>query len=274
MTTTPHHCYRGRQGRGGDRAAAPPAPSPRHPTGGVQLDGPPPRPHGPRRPGAGHHREALRHRPGLRPGSQRHGARGVRRIAGLPHRPLPGEGVGRQHPRLPVRQRPVRAHLEPGPHPLRADRRPGEPHHRGPGRVLRGHGRVPGHGGHAPVPGARVRRHGAADVARRQAAAGREDQGVRGPAAARRAPRRARSVPGVPQGAGRPSAVRHRDLRGTEGRGRQLAVVRGAVLPPHGEGVGRPTIGHHARAAGADAADVPVGGGGAARRRWGRRRAR
>ena len=186
---------------------------------------------------------------------------GVRRVAGLPHRPLPGEGVGRQHPRPPVRQRPVRAHLEPGPHPLRADRRPGEPHHRGPGRVLRGHGRVPGHGGHAPVPGARVRRHGAADVAGRQAAAGREDQGVRVPAAARRAPRRARSVPGVPQGAGRPSAVRHRDLRGAEGRGRQLAVGRGAVLPPHGQGAGGPTIGHHARAAGADAADVPLGRG-------------
>ena len=35
---------------------------------------------------------------------------------------------------------------------------------RGPGRVLRGHGRVPRHGRHAPVPGARLRGDGAAGV--------------------------------------------------------------------------------------------------------------
>ena len=34
--------------------------------------------------------------------------------------------------------------------------------------VLRGHGRLPGHGRHAPVPGARLRRDGAADLARRR----------------------------------------------------------------------------------------------------------
>ena len=61
-----------------------------------------------------------------------------------------------------------------------------------------------------------------------------------------------RKEPGV-----RP-AVRHRDVRGAEGRGRQLAVGRGAVLPPHRQGAGGATFGHHARAAGAHAADVPV----------------
>ena len=61
---------------------------------------------------AGHHRNPL----GpicLGSGPERHRACGVRRVAGLPHRPLLGEGVGRQHPGLPVRQRPVRADLEP-----------------------------------------------------------------------------------------------------------------------------------------------------------------
>ena len=47
----------------------------------------------------------------------------VRRGADLPHRPLPRQGGGAEHPRLPVRQRAVRADLEPQPHRPRADRR-------------------------------------------------------------------------------------------------------------------------------------------------------
>src|SRR6476660_6250704 len=46
------------------------------------------------------------------PGPEPGGARGLRRVAGVPHRPLPGQGIGRQHPGLPLRQRPVRAGLE------------------------------------------------------------------------------------------------------------------------------------------------------------------
>ena len=61
----------------------------------------------------GDHREAVRHRPGLGARAEPGGARGLRRVAGLPHRPLPGQGVGRQHPRVPVRERAVRADLEP-----------------------------------------------------------------------------------------------------------------------------------------------------------------
>jgi Glucose-6-phosphate dehydrogenase, NAD binding domain len=43
---------------------------------------------GHRRPGD--RREAVRHRPGLGPRAERGGARGLRRVAGVPHRPLPG----------------------------------------------------------------------------------------------------------------------------------------------------------------------------------------
>ena len=87
-------------------------------------------------------------------GAEPGGARGLRRVAGVPHRPLPGQGIGRQHPGLPVRERAVRADLEPRAHPVRADRRAGDAVDRGPGRVLRRHRRLPGHGRHAPVPGA------------------------------------------------------------------------------------------------------------------------
>ena len=83
---------------------------------------------------AGDHREAVRRRPGLGAEAERGGARGVRRVAGLPDRPLPRQGVGRQHPRLPVRQRAVRADLEPAAHQVRADRRAGDAVRRGAGR--------------------------------------------------------------------------------------------------------------------------------------------
>ena len=48
----------------------------------------------------------------------------LRRVAGLPHRPLPGQGGGAEHPRVPLRQRPVRADLEPQLHRPHPDRHP------------------------------------------------------------------------------------------------------------------------------------------------------
>ena len=42
-------------------------------------------------------------------------------IPDLPHRPLPGQRDGPEHPGLPLRQRPLRAHLEPPLHRPRAD---------------------------------------------------------------------------------------------------------------------------------------------------------
>jgi glucose-6-phosphate 1-dehydrogenase len=41
----------------------------------------------------------------------------------LPHRSFPRQGAGAEHPRVPLRQRPVRADLEPQLHRSRADRR-------------------------------------------------------------------------------------------------------------------------------------------------------
>ena len=58
-------------------------------------------------------REAVRTRPRERPGAEHVHPRGVRREAGLPDRSLPGQGDRAEHPGVPVRERPVRAHLEP-----------------------------------------------------------------------------------------------------------------------------------------------------------------
>ena len=51
------------------------------------------------------------------------GAVGARRVPGLPHRPLPGQGDGAEHAGVPLRQRHVRADLEPQLHRLRPDHR-------------------------------------------------------------------------------------------------------------------------------------------------------
>jgi glucose-6-phosphate 1-dehydrogenase len=59
--------------------------------------------------------EAVRPRPRQRPRPQRDGALGLSRGVGLPHRPLPRQGVGGEPARLPVRQHPARAGLEPPP---------------------------------------------------------------------------------------------------------------------------------------------------------------
>ena len=163
----------GRQpGREGDRPPPGAAVPPGHTAGRVHLGGGHDRRGRPGPRGEDHHREAVRHRPGLSAQAEPGGARVLRRVADLPHRPLPGQGIGRQHPGLPVRQRAVRTGLEPLAHPVRADRRAGDADDRGAGRVLRRHRRLPGHGGDPPVPGARVRGHGTAGVAERRAAAG------------------------------------------------------------------------------------------------------
>ena len=65
------------------------------------------------RPEPGDRREAVRHRPGVGAGAEPRPASGLRRVADLPHRPLPGQGIGRQHLGVQVRQRDARAGLEP-----------------------------------------------------------------------------------------------------------------------------------------------------------------
>ena len=55
--------------------------------------------------------------------AEREAARGVRRGADLPHRPFPRQGAGAEHPRVPLRQRAVRADLESQLHRPHPDRR-------------------------------------------------------------------------------------------------------------------------------------------------------
>ena len=103
----------------------------------------------------------------LRVGARRstHDSTRFRRVADLPHRPLPRQGVGRQHPRRSGSRNglfePIwnRDHIEPRP-----DRRARDHLDRRPRRVLRADRHVPRHGRDPPLPGARVRRDGAAHL--------------------------------------------------------------------------------------------------------------
>ena len=92
----------------------------------------------PRRAQPGRHGEAVRHRLRLGGRPQRPAARGVRRGADLPDRPLPRQGAGAEHPRLPLRQRPVRADLAPEQHLPHRDRRARDPRPHPARRLLRG----------------------------------------------------------------------------------------------------------------------------------------
>ena len=65
---------------------------------------------------AHHHREAVRHRSRLGARAAGRSLQGLRREAGLPHRPLPGQRAGAGHHGAALRQRHLRADLEP---PLR-----------------------------------------------------------------------------------------------------------------------------------------------------------
>ena len=76
-------------------------------------------------------REAVRVRPGLGPRAEPAGARGLRGVAGLPDRPLPRQGDRPEPHGAPVRQRPVRAGLEPQLHRPRPDHRGGGHRNRG-----------------------------------------------------------------------------------------------------------------------------------------------
>ena len=222
--------------------------------------------HGPRRARTSHRREAVRHRPRVRPGAQRVRARRVRRGRRLPDRPLPGQGVDREHPRPAFRERAVRAHLEPRAHRARTDRRARDPVGRGSRRLLREHRRVSRHGRHAPLPGARLRRDGAADVAHRESL--RDEKAKVFDGRCSRSTRRASCAAstGLPRRGGRRPRLRHGDVRRARGRVRQLALGGRAVLPAHRQGAGRGPSGDHDRLPRAAAADVPLDRRGRARR--------
>ena len=133
------------------------------------------------------HREAVRPRPGQRPGAEPRHLAGPRREPGLPDRPLPRQGDRPEHPGAAVRQLDLRADLEPAARRVGADHRGrGAGDGRRPGRLLRQLGRAPRHGPEppdaAPLPGGdgaagrplgRRRPERAGQGARRPAPAGR-----------------------------------------------------------------------------------------------------
>ena len=174
-----------------------------------------------RRLAAGRHREAVRARPGLGEAAQPRGRQGLPRVAGLSHRPLPRQGDGPQPAGLPLRQRHLRAALEPALRRPRADHRGRVDRHREPRRVLRADRRLARRPPEPPPPARQPGRDGAAGHVRGRRAARREGQG---PARHRDHPggcpgqRRARPVrpglgrrhagPGLSRGAGRRPGVR------------------------------------------------------------------
>ena len=159
-----------------------------------------------RRPGD--HREAVRHRPRLGPRAERAAAHGLRGALHLPDRPLPGTRGGAEPAGAALRQRHVRAGLEPQPHRPRPDRHPGDALDRDARQLLRADRRLPRHDRHPPLPAARLRRDGAADLVRAEGAGPRAREGLRldaaalagerGPRPVRRLPRRGRASPPTP----------------------------------------------------------------------------
>ena len=99
-------------------------------------------------------------------GAERHPARGLPRGEHLPHRPLPRQGGGPEHPLLPLRQRLPRADLEPPLRRERADHDGRELRREGPRQVLRGDRRHPRRHPEPPAADRQLPRHGGAVVAR------------------------------------------------------------------------------------------------------------
>ncbi len=112
---------------------------------------------------ADHRRETLRSGSRERAHAQSSCPRALRRRADLSNRSLPGQGDRPESARLQIRQRHVRAGLEPPVHRSRADHRGGDRRRRAPCLVLRGRRRAAGHGAEPSDAGARARGDGAAD---------------------------------------------------------------------------------------------------------------
>ena len=194
------------------------------------------------------HREAVRARSRVRASAQRHRDVGVRRVAGLPHRPLPGQGHRPQPAGVPLRQRHLRAALEPPLRGPRADHRGRGPGRRGPRRVLRGGRRQPRHPPEPHAPAAVAGRHGAAHrlrggrPARREGArpAGHRGGVDRGPRARQRGARPVHGRLGrrpqgrrLPRGARGGPSLHGRDVRGAQAGDPELALGGRALLPAH-----------------------------------------
>ena len=175
-----------------------------------------------------------------REGAQRRAPRDLRRGPDLPDRPLPRQGGGPEHPRLPLRQRAVRADLEPRPHRPRADRRARDAGARHPGRLLRDD-RGATATWSSPTcsrcwpswPWSRRPRSSPRAISEEKNKVFRSMRPIEP------AQRRARPVRRLPRRARAWPRLRDRDLRRPEVRDRQLALGRRAVLPADGQAHGR-----------------------------------
>jgi Glucose-6-phosphate dehydrogenase, NAD binding domain len=113
------------------------------------------RPHGG---GASRRREALRPRPRLGARAQRRDPPVPRRIPAVPDRSLPGQAGARRDPLPPVRERDLRAALEPRPRRLGADHHGRAVRRGGPRPLLRSGGRAARRRRQPPHAGPRGRR--------------------------------------------------------------------------------------------------------------------
>ena len=108
-------------------------------------------------------RKAVRPRPRVGARAQPDPARAFSRAGDLPHRPLPRQGAGPEHRLHPLRQRNLRAAVEP---PLRSqhpDHHGGVLRRAGPRRVLRRDRRAARRGSEPPAAGCRQSDDGSAD---------------------------------------------------------------------------------------------------------------
>ena len=202
----------------------------------------------------GRHREALRPRPEERAGAEPGDPRGFYRTTGLPDRSLPGQRDRPECPGFPVRQRHLRADLEPAlrrPHP---DHGGGRHWHRAARKILRDGRRLTRYLPESFAATAQHRRHGSARQLRCRYGPRREgqspqvdppDRGGQGrrPWAVRSGLGGRPAGPGLPAGAKRVAGVDHRNLRRRPAAHRQLALGRNALLPAHRQAVAQPGVG-------------------------------
>ena len=125
-------------------------------------------------------REAVRPRRRHGQGAQPGAGLGLQRAADLPHRPLPREGDRPEPDGLPLRQRHLRAGLEPPLHRPRADHRGRGGRRRRPRRLLRNGRRAARHGAEPPVPAAGADGDGTAQLVRAGPRPRRARQGAAG----------------------------------------------------------------------------------------------
>ena len=179
-------------------------------------------------------REALRPRPRLCPGARRGGPRVHRRVPALPDRPLPGEDGPGGDPLPALREHGLRAPVEPQLPVVGADHDGGGLRRGGPGPFLRPRGSRARRGGEPPDAGGGRGRHGAPLLGGRDGPEGCPGGRLPGHARGRPEAVRARAVRGLPGDRRRGRRLDHGDLRGHTARDRQLALVGGPVLHPHG----------------------------------------